>query len=62
MEDLLQASDVGALVISGPSGVGKGSIIQCLLRQLGSRVALCIRSPPSRPRPLASLEHACEMG
>eukprot|EP00277_Geminigera_cryophila_P019339 CAMPEP_0179438288 /NCGR_PEP_ID=MMETSP0799-20121207/22043_1 /TAXON_ID=46947 /ORGANISM="Geminigera cryophila, Strain CCMP2564" /LENGTH=430 /DNA_ID=CAMNT_0021219799 /DNA_START=575 /DNA_END=1867 /DNA_ORIENTATION=+ len=31
-----------ALVISGPSGVGKGSIIALLLTQLGSRVALCI--------------------
>jgi len=48
--DLVQASDVEALVISGPSGVGKGSIIQRLLRQLGSRVALCVRSPPpARP-------------
>lgn len=51
-DELLQAEDTEdaeVLVISGPSGVGKGSIIQCLLRQLGSRVALCIRSHAPSP-------------
>ncbi len=38
------------IVISGPSGVGKGCIIEQLLCQLGSRVGLCVSHTSREPR------------
>lgn len=54
------ASNPPALIVCGPSGVGKGTLLQLLQKEMGNKVALL--PTLTRAMPGTDLAHVCRLG